>query len=392
MVRIRHRGRRIWAAALMVLSFTCSQFAAERFADGVNRNDPNFVTASLLVIGPGEELFSCAGHACIRLECPTFELDNCFSYESESAKDKVLTFFAGKLKMGMFAVPTKEFLKQYSEQGRGVRQYRLNLPPSVKQKLWKHMDDLVAQGANLPYDYVARGCAWSVLGCIRAALMPETMEHPTWSEKYQQTRREIIGAAISDFPWTRFALHAIVGADVDFGERTLEKVVLPEDIVEYLQGAKAYGQPVLSTEYATLLEQRTPPSATGWFTPIVAAWMLVIFSIVNLFLKKPFLDWLFLGMQSIAGGFFTYMVVFSSLPATSWNWLVIPFNLLPLVFWKWRRKWALPFAGLLLAWEVGMLCAPHRLTDPAYVVIVLAFVLLYLKVSGMPMRLRKESK
>jgi len=105
--------------------------------DGVDRADPNFVTASLLVMSPGDELYSCAGHSCIRLECPKFNLDYCFSYESEGVSDKIFTFFMGKLKMGMFAIPTAEYLKLGRESGRGVTQYRLNLPPDAKQRLWK---------------------------------------------------------------------------------------------------------------------------------------------------------------------------------------------------------------------------------------------------------------
>ena len=38
--------------------------------DGIDRSDPNFVTASLLIMSPGNKLYSCAGHSCIRLECP----------------------------------------------------------------------------------------------------------------------------------------------------------------------------------------------------------------------------------------------------------------------------------------------------------------------------------
>ena len=367
-------------ASVLLLFIACATAAADKpLNDAIDRSDPNFVKASVLIMGPGDQLFSCAGHACIRLECPTFKLDNCFSYESESVRDKVFTFFAGKLKMGMFAIPTATYLKQYAETGREVRQYRLNLPPVVKQRLWKHMDGLVAQGINLPYDYVARGCAWSVLGCIRAALDSIPLEHVAWSEKYSQTRREIIGASLGDFPWTRFAIHAIVGSDVDFGERSLDKVVLPKDIVEYLQGAKVWGQTVLSTEYDVLLPQKSRSSALSFLTPMVAAVVLLLISVGNFFLRLRMLDWLFLGVQSLAGVFFTYLVVFSRLPATSWNWLIVPFNLFPLIFWKWRQRWTVHFALVLVAWDAFMLLWPHRLTDPAYLVIVLAFVVFYLK-------------
>ena len=74
-----------------------------------------------------------------------------------------------------------------------------------------------------------------------------------------------------------------------------------------------------------------------------------------------------------------YLVCFSSLPATTWNWLIVPFNLLPLVFWRWRRYWAWPFAAVLVAWEALMLLYPHQLTDWAYVVIVAAYIVFYAK-------------
>ena len=369
--------------AISVLLLVSAAFAADATAlnDGVDRNDPNFVKASLVVASPGEQLFSCAGHACLRLECPTFKLENCYSYESENVRDRVLTFFAGKLKMGMFSIPTSMLLGFYKEDGRGVRQYALNLPPEIKQRLWKVLDERVAQGVNLPYDYVNRGCAWSVLGSLREALDPIPLVHPAWSVKYNQTRREIIGNAIADFPWTRFAIHAIVGSDVDFGERNLDKVVLPEDIVEFLQGAKLGDVFILSRESEELLPVQTRIESVGWFTPMALAVIILVLSLLNCLLKIPLLDWIFLSVQTIAGIFFTYLVIGSSLPATTWNWLIVPFNLLPLVFWKWRRRWAFAFAGVLAIWEVGMLLSPHRLTDPAYLVIVLAYIVFYLKIA-----------
>ena len=107
-------------------------FVSSGGTNDVDRTDPNFVTASLLVFGPGEALYGRAGHIAFRLECPKFNLDYAFSYEGEAAGDQILKFFAGRLKMGMFAIPTQEFLKQYIETGRGCRQYVLDLSPAAK--------------------------------------------------------------------------------------------------------------------------------------------------------------------------------------------------------------------------------------------------------------------
>ena len=73
------------------------------FNDHVDRTAEDFVIASLLVADPGTVMYSVLGHACIRLQCPTFGMDYCFSYESDVSQ-KVLSFLAGKLMMGLPAV------------------------------------------------------------------------------------------------------------------------------------------------------------------------------------------------------------------------------------------------------------------------------------------------
>jgi len=361
-----------------------SPLANVGFNDNVDRSDPNFVTASLLVMSPGNELYSCAGHSVLRLECPKFNLDYCFSYESERISDKIFTFFIGKLKMGMFALPVAEYLKYAREGGRGVMQYRLNLPPDVKQRLWKILDERAAQGANLPYDYIKRGCAQADLVVLREALSPLNMQIPPWPSQYRQTRREFLDAAVAGHPWNRFFLHAICGTEIDWNVSNFQRVVIPLDLLEFLKTAKINGTPIIDSKGVQLIAAR-PKEEPSIFSPMVASCAIVALAVANGFVKASWLDWAFLAFQSLAGMFFTYLVAFSNLPATDWNWLIVPFNLLPLVFWKWRKKWALGFAGVLLLWEAGMIFYPHRLTDPAYLVLVAAYILFYISVARRPM-------
>ena len=344
---------------------------------GIDRTDPNFVKASLLVFDPSDVLFSSVGHACLRMECPAFGLDFCFSYESEGVKDKVLTFFAGKLKMGMFAIPTREFLAEYEKEHRGVRQYKLNLPPEAKQRLWKNLDEMEAEGANLPYDYGERGCAWSVLKCIGASVAPLEL-HADLPEIYAQTRRERIAAKAREFPWNLFFIDAIIGTAADRDLPDIEKTVIPDDLLLFLQTARIDGVPMITDDPVVLLPSGERDN--GWrVTPAMAAYALLVLALVNLMIRKPWIDWAYLALQSAIGLFLTYMVCFSSLPGTDWNWLIVPFNLLPLIFWKWRKRWALAFAMVLAVWGMAMLLHPHRLTDQAYIVMAWAYVVFYLK-------------
>ena len=375
----------------------------DAFNDGIDRTDPNFVKASLLIMSPGDELYSCAGHSCIRLECPTFNLDYCFSYESESVKDKIFTFFMGKLKMGMFAIPTADYLKLGRESGRGVMQYTLNLPPDAKQRLWKILDERVAQGAYLPYDYIARGCAHSALDVLMEALRPYRLVVDQWPEKYLKwTRREFVREATEGYLWQQMPLCAICGTEADKATSRFENVVVPLGLLEILRIAKVNGTQVIDGEGVELVAigggrgatalpaGETAPAAQGnghmgrvtipFFTPMTVSGFVVALAVVNWFVKANWLDWIFLAFQSLAGAFFTFLVIFSDLPSTGWNWLIVPFNLLPLAFWKWRQKWALWFAGVLVLWEFGMIAWPHMLTLPAYLVLVGAYVLMYARI------------
>ena len=356
------------------------------FSDGIDRDAPNFVTASLLIMSPGDELYSCAGHAAIRLECPTFGLDYCFSYESESVKEKVLTFFMGKLKMGMFAVPTADWVRHYREMGRGIMQYRLNLPPDVKQRLWKNLDGEVAKGPDQPYDCFRHGCAQSVLTTLLKALGDGKLEIVPWPDKYSRTRREFVDANVRGFPWNRFFLYTIIGTEADWEVGNLRKVVIPGDLLEFLRTSRIGGVPVIDAPGVELLSPR-PMGPAPAVTPLTVSWLFAAVAVANAFLKWRGIVALFMAVQTLAGLFFAYLVFVSDLPATGWNWLVVPFNPLPALFWRWRRHWALGFAAVLVAWEAFMLASPHRLTDSAYLVLVAAYVVFF-SATGWP-RLRR---
>ena len=377
--------RKIKLAACGIALAAMSGFAVDHSAnasqnDGVDRTDPNFVTASLLVFGPGEELYGRAGHIAFRLECPKFNLDYAFSYEGEAAGDQILKFFAGRLKMGMFAIPTQEFLRQYIETGRGCRQYVLDLSPAAKVRLWKLFDDLVARGADLPYDYIKRGCAQSTLQTLLTAIRPERIESVEWPERFRMSRRELLHSYIADSPWTCLLLHMISGPEADLERSMIDKVITPDDLLDYLRRVRVEGRPILTTEPRELLPQ-TLNSSRCFISPMMVAVFLVLLAVVGLFRFTAPIGLFLLFVQSIIGFAESYIVFVSDLPASSWNWLVIPFNPLPLFLWRWRRYWACGFVAVLLAWEAFMLLSPHQLTDPAYLVIVLAYIVFYAKVA-----------
>ena len=350
----------------------------------------DFVTASILVATPTDVLYSCVGHASIRLQCPHHNLDVVYSYESDSVTSRVLAFLKGDLKMGMTVIPTERMLAYYCGDGRGVTEYVLNIPLDKRKQLWQYLDGKVAEGVNLPYDYLNRGCALACLRAVRSSVLPDTLSYGRWDEKFiKKTRRTLLRNQIDAFPWNRFFLFSIVGTESDQHCAITDKVVVPSDLIEVLQKATLNGRPVLG-ESKVLFTQTTNIEQSMWLTPMMLACFLLMLSVISCFwLQRP-ISILLLVLQSVFGLVITYLVFFSKLPCTGFSWLIIPFNLLPLILWHWRKWWLLPFGIICLGWCIAMLTRTENpLVDPAHIILVLALAVNFI---GQWTQLRKETK
>ena len=364
--------------------------AAQGFNDTIDRMAEDFVEVGLIVADPGEILYSAFGHAMLHLKCPSFDLDYVFSYESEPIQDNWGRFLRGDLKMGMYAIPTDTMLLPYQQEGRGVVEYPLHLSPTQEQELWRIMDELAAIGADQPYDYYNHGCALSVVHVVRKAIGQQKIEYGSWPKKFDGTMRELGYECVtqSGYIWNRFALMTLAGSDIDNPHIAKEKkLIVPADLAAVWQHATLNGQPLLGTEPRVLVPA-TLSVRRPWFTPLMMAWLvfvLALFGAATLRMSTGWrkageiVDYTVLAIVTFIGAIVTYTVLISTLPCTDWNWLIIPFNILPAVFWYWRKYWALPYAGMIVVWCIAMLCAPHRLVEWAHIILALSFVIILIK-------------
>ncbi|MBR5823899.1 MAG: DUF4105 domain-containing protein [Paludibacteraceae bacterium] len=357
------------------------QYIDTVFHDSVDRTAEDFVIASLLVADPGRVMYSVLGHSCLRLQCPAFGLDYCFSYESEGVENRVLDFLAGKLMMGLFAISIEDYCAQYREEGRGVYEYKLNLPIEVKRELWRVLDEHLAEGIRLPYDYYHKGCAVTVKEFLDEVLGVDKIVYDSSLYNKTYSVKEVTGRCCKS-AWVRFFCYSIAGGrEVERPLVGEEQLLVPIDLVYAWQKATVNGEPLLAKEPIVLVEG-VPQVSNAWFTPMILAIMLLVLSIFNLFWSHPYFDWLMLVVQTLIGCIVTYLVCFSDLCCTDWNWLIIPFNPLLVIFWYWRRYWALPYVGVLVVWCIAMSAITifgHVIVVWSHIVLVLAFVVILFK-------------
>ena len=242
------------------------------------------------------------------------------------------------------------------------------------------MDNPAAKGANIQYDYFHRGCAKSVVQVIHKALGSSAIHYAQWEDKYtKHTMRELGVMFVGDSaPWERFFLFFLVGSEFDKDYPCEQKLIVPTDLVEVWQKATFdNGTPVLDTEPRVLLHATRHNEGT-WCTPLLVSLLLLLLA----FMPWRGADYMVLTVVSVAGVVMTYLIVFSGLPCTDWNWLIIPFNILPAIGWYWRKYWALPYAGIILVWclvMIGEWFWGHVLVDWPHIILALAFCVVLVK-------------
>jgi hypothetical protein len=258
--------------------------AQQGFNDTIDRLAPDFVTASLCIADPTDQTqdyLGITGHAFLRLQCPTFGLDYCFSYESEKIKGQLWDYLTGKLKMGMFAVPTNEYLEDYRVWKRAVHEYHLNLPPEAEQRLWEQMDNHMMSERDIQMNLVKFGCTNTILRYVEKALSPTQIKY-NWPEKYlTKSAMEIAEEHVGNYPWTFLGLRLTAGREYAQMVSPKQKVLFPTDLLEVWSSATIDGEPML--EYVGDLVEAEPVEVEKpWFTPQVCGILLLILIAVGI--------------------------------------------------------------------------------------------------------------
>lgn len=355
--------------------------AAQGFNDTIDRLAPDFIKASLITADPGNQsLFSVFGHAAIRLQCPTYDLDYCFSYESENLSKDIGRFASGKMQMGMMAFPLKDYLPL---DPRAISEYPMNLPPHAKVKLWEILDGHLQEEYCMQYDYLHKACAYMnlvMLDEMDAALEDIEIkynEFPTNLEK--MTYGDLLCAESNEASWTRFWISTIC-----YGKETIDpnipikhKVMYPDLLVYTLQHATIDEVPLLSQH--KIVHTTAEPMRDTWCKPSYVALLILLLALWSLFLKTEVIDYCILTIQTGFALFITYLVFFSKLPCTDWSFISLLYNPLPIILWKWRKYWSLPYAIILCIWGIAMMCWPHYIVDEGHLVFTYAFAIVLIK-------------
>lgn len=275
----------------------CGVATAQVPADSIDRaaQDEDFVRASLLVIGPGDNVVTCFGHAAIRMQCPTHQLDYCFTFEMKLAEGEHTKFLTGQAKAGFMAAPTGVFMQQYKRQGRSIDEYDLNLTPKQEQTLWRNLDREIAQEARWSYDFITVNCGSMCVWIIQQSLLDEHIEYQQLPTVLQGTYSDVMDYVGEDAPWLNLYFHVrYFSRRNDTG--ALADKMAPTLLAEAWQYALLTSPTGGSRPVITASRQLAPQTLrTGpvWLTPARALVIAIIIITVFIFIKTKFMKRLF---------------------------------------------------------------------------------------------------
>ena len=372
------------ALAMMMVGQEPELSVAERnaqmgFNDTIDRMAEDFVFVSLMVADPTDwrdDMLGTQGHSFLRLQCPVFDLDYCFSYESEHVNTQLSKYAKGKLKMGMFAYPTDAYLEDYRHWNRAVHEYRLNLPPEVETRLWEIMDNKLSRGLSMKLDLSRRGCAISVVHFIKAALQDIPIIYPQGTRYETLSRREIIYQDQKAHPWLRLISCTMVPNAYDKDCPIDEKLIVPADLVDLWQQSTVNGKP-LAVYVGDVVSSDYVDSEPPFLTPQLLAWAILLITVLLITFGLNGWRWVLLGLQFLVGVLLLYVALFTQQFAGAGWLMMLLFNPLPLLLWKWHRYWQIPYAVLLLIEALVLVCWRHMLVDPAYIILLLSYIVLF---------------
>ena len=349
--------------------------AQKESTDSVSNDEGGLATdvfASLIIAEPSNDIYGCLGHCAIRMQCPSHNMDYCFTYSFSNSFANKFKFFNGTGDGSFVPMYTNGFLEEYKEQHRGVKEYKLNLTLEEKRLLWQSLDENAHSSSHWRYDYLKTNCSAMCAYIIERSLIGERLAYGKLDPVLLGDNRTFVKNIFEKTPWFQFFWLTILGAEgEDDGEvyTRLAPFIITDvwgdaSLVNDSTGEKRPvfdGEPIqISNEHTELV-----PAAV---TPFSAFLVLLVVALVitAMYLKgvarKVVLcfDVALLALQTIVGIVSLYFNTLSQLQGVHGSWHVLVMNPLPLlVVLLFRKKPEYMRMGFMLysALIVVYLCA-----------------------------------
>ena len=348
------------------------------------------VFASLIIAEPSDDIYGCCGHCAIRMQCPSHNMDYCFTYSFSNTLANKFKFFNGTGEGSFVPMYTNEFLEEYKETHRGVMEYRLNLTLEEKRVLWQRLDENAYSNSHWKYDYLKTNCSAMCVYIIERSLIGERIEYGKLDPVLTGDNRSFVKYLFSETPWFQFFWLTILGAEgEEVGEvyTRLAPFIITEvwGDARFVNNSTGEIRPIFDGEPIQISNEHTE-IAPSPITPFMAflALLIVALVITALYLKGVAkkvvvcFDVALLVAQTIIGIISLYLNVFSQLQGVHGSWHVLvmnPLSLLVVLLFrkkpKYMRRGFMLYSALIVVYLCAAPFSPQILLPHVFIALAL---------------------
>ena len=352
---------------------------------------------SVLICGPGEELYSKFGHAAIRIIDNKKNIDRVFNYGTfdPSMPNFYTKFLKGQMLYELSVTNTVQFLYTYQMEKRWVTELILNLEQEEKQRLFNFLEiNALPENKYYLYDFVHDNCATAIIDVLQNELS-ETIEHRYNEEHYSKSFRNLIHEYLQDNSWNRVGIDLVLGSVMDRTEKYTAYAFLPDYTAEQIKQMKVRQEKLVQSERDLLRFDYKEISTPFLLTP---GFWIALFSLIILLLnyidfkngmRNWILDQILFSILGALGIFLCFMWFGTDHKSTKFNfnvfWINPLFLILGLVLGKnkfikyWHHIVLFAILILMLSHSIMWIIGYQQLSAlfiPLIVIIYLRLILL----------------
>ena len=352
---------RLFALVVLLVMGHFSAWATEADLKELMQKD-DYIRASLIVVSPGDEIYSAGGHLAIRMTCPVQSVDYVYEFDAALNDDESLVqlYLNRKLRGEYIRLFTSDFLNNVSKETRQAEEYPLNLTPEQEGALWASLDDAVDGGGDFPFSPSEHNCCSMILGMIESAVQESVFSSPEVAGTLEDSGRKSIEEFFSCAPFTGLLWNTLLGREFDTPKQAI-CLYYPKMIGKTLPYAKnpANGKPLIDKKSGAAIFKE---NGYGAYAPHFVFLMVFVVACFLTFANvkgrmcraSQIFDWCLLGVNAAVGCIVWYMFFASIFTRELYvNYLMAVFTPLPIALILIRK----PKAWLWCVKTVSAVCA-----------------------------------
>ena len=318
---------------------------------------------SVLTCGTGNESYSLFGHTAIRISDPNQFIDLVYNYGAFdfNTPNFVAKFTKGDLQYFAVSHPYTDFINDYTYERRSVEEQELDIPATLKQRLFDNLNTSLASGeSHYTYKFIDKNCTSMVVDIINKTIDSIAIVKNTDTDI---TYRTIL------YPYFDGHFYEKLGTSIIFGKKVDElgtRIFLPFELQKSLKTVQ-FKNHLLAKENKILLQFNETPPGSWWNN----FYTYLLFLGFILLMNSKVINQLYFLIMGFLGLFFLFIGFYSSHHELAYNYNILLFNpalLALLYFWFTNNtKWSYILSLLnLLSLVVYLL----MMLDKAHLMIV----------------------